>query len=152
MATQPIAPIFAAPPQLECPVGPLRTWFTEPPGAVVQLTEATEFTVEMARWLVGPGFELLVERFQCDHGLLFVLDIRQMTSRQPVVRTVFMDRAREIASNFSQVAVIPPVRVKGVYLTALHAAAALVSAFGTQFDVTSDLDAFLLRHQIRVAT
>jgi len=152
MATELVEPIFSAAPHAACPVGPLRAWFTDPPGAVVQLSEAGEFTVDMARWLVGPGFELLLERFQIDTGLSLVLDIREMTTREPVVRTVFMDKAREAASKFGLVAVIPPLRAKGVYLTALHAAGALVSAFGTKFEITSDLDDLLARYGIRPAS
>ena len=152
MATGPTAPIFAAPPHVTCPVGPLQGWFTDPPGAVVQLTEATEFTIEMARWLVGPGFALLHERFQSrSERLVLLLDIRPMTSRDPAVRTLFMETAREQGGRFAAVVVIPPLQINPVYRTTLQAAAALVSAFGIELEITTQIGDALTRHQLRLS-
>jgi hypothetical protein len=63
MSASAIVPIFPVPAHVECPTGPLRAWFTEPKGAVVQLSEAAAFTEAMARWLIGPGRNALLERF-----------------------------------------------------------------------------------------
>ena len=146
-----VAPIFDVPPHAECPTGPVSAWFTEPAGVVLQLMEATAFTAEMARWLTGPGLSLLQERYG-DTRLIIVLDIRPMTGREPIVRTVFMDAARQYGARFDTVVIVPPLQMNPVYLTGLHAAAALVSAFGPRFDISTDVDQVLSRNRIRLAS
>ncbi|HKU43714.1 MAG TPA: hypothetical protein VJR89_36395 [Polyangiales bacterium] len=147
-----LAPLFLVQPHLECPHGPLRAWFTAPAGAAVQLSAAGEFTESMARWMVGPGLDALRARFPADPNLLLVLDIRHMTGRPVSVRSVLMDAAREHASTFSRILIAPPLHINAVYLTGLHAAAALVGAFGPHVEITSDLDAALSHDRIAAAS
>jgi hypothetical protein len=149
MSTSAIEPIFPVPAHVECPAGPLRAWFSEPKGAVVQLSEAGAVTEEMARWLIGPGRDLLLERFAASTGFWLVLDIRPMTSREPIVRSLMMDSAREHMDTFSNLIIVPPLQINPVYLTTLQAAAALLGAFGTHVEITKDLKHVLGRDQIR---
>lgn len=151
MVAAQVAPFFLVPPHLECPEGPLHVWFTEPPGAVMQLVEAVRFTTDVARWLTGPGFDLLQARYGEGAVFTVVFDIRQMTSRDPVVRSLFMDTARERGNRFESVIVIPPLQINPVYLAGLHAAAALVSAFGPRFEISSDVEHVRNRHRLRAA-
>ena len=151
MVTAHVAPFFSVPPHVECPVGPLYVWFTEPPGVVLQLMEAVRFTTEIARWLIGPGLDLLAQRYDEATRFTIVFDIRQMTGRDPVVRSLFMDLAREQAGRFEAIVAIPPLQINPVYLAGLHAAAALVSAFGPRFEISGDVAHVIYRHRLRPA-
>ena len=115
----------------------------------MQLTEAVQFTAQMAHWLTGPGLGLLFERFG-NTRVIVVLDVRPMVGREPIVRTIFMDVARQQGERFGTVVVIPPLQMNPVYLTGLHAAAALASAFGPRFDISTDVDQALRRNGLRV--
>jgi hypothetical protein len=152
MVAGPIRPIFDRAPHVTCPTGPLSVWFIDPPGAVVQLTEAAEFTESMARWLVGRGLELLRGRFADVPKLLIVLDVRPMTRRDSAVRTILMQKARDLDSPFSTVIVVPPLQSNPVYLTTLHAAAALVSAFGTRIEISGDVEHAMRRERVEVVS
>jgi hypothetical protein len=105
----------------------------------------------MARWLTDVGIELLMRRFEARSGFLFLLDIRPMTSREPVVGSLMIDTAREHADTFSDVFIVPPLQINPVYLTTLHAAAALISAFGARVEVANDVQHVLRDAQIRLA-
>ena len=151
MPTDPAAPIFRAAPHVQCPNGPLHAWYTDPPGAVVQFTKPAPFTADMARWLVGPAFEGFSARFAGQTQLSLVLDLRVMTSREPVVRALLMDLAREHGGLFSSVFLVPPLQVNPLYLTTLHGAAALIRAFGPKVEITTDLARILERDGIAVS-
>jgi hypothetical protein len=127
----------------------MRAWFTEPLGAVMQLSMPQHFTVEQAEWLVGPALERLRERFPNDTKLTLVLDYRNMTSRDPRARSIMMDRARDIAHWFGHITVVPPEQPNPVYRTMLHAAVALVSAFGTQIEIMDSFDEVLAKRALR---
>ena len=143
-----VTAVFEASPHVVCEVGPLHAWFTEPRGVVVQLMEAAPVTTDMARWLVGPGFEQLLKRFASPTELTLVLDIRPMTERDRAVRTLLMDHAREHVWRFADVVVIPPLQINAVYLTTLHAAAALLGAFGAKVRIESSVPQALQKCQL----
>jgi hypothetical protein len=145
-----VAPAFAVPPHLRHGAqGELHAWFTDPPGAVMQLSMPQHFTVEQAEWLVGPALDRLRERFPNETKLILVLDYRNMTSRDPRARSIMMERASEIADLFGHITVVPPEQPNPVYRTMLHAAVALVSAFGTPVEIMDSFDDVIEQRGLR---
>jgi hypothetical protein len=127
----------------------LQVWFTDPPGVVVQLSKPQRSTVAQTRWLLGPCFDLMRERFPHDEKLILVLDYRNMTSRDTSARTLMMDRARDIAHLFSHVFIVPPLHASPVYLAMLHAAVALVSMFGAKLEIVDSLSETISQTSLR---
>lgn len=145
-----VEPAFAVPPHLRHgEQGELHAWFTDPPGAVLQLSKPQHFTLEQAEWLVGPGIEQLRARFPHGEKLLLVLDYRNMTSRDTRARTLMMERARDIAHMFAHITVVPPNQPNPIYRTMLHAAVALVSAFGSPIEIVDSFDEVVARRSLR---
>jgi hypothetical protein len=147
-----IVPIFPDPAHLVCGTGPFHAWFTEPPGVVVQLMAAAPVTLGMARWLIGPGLDALHTRFPVPTEIHLVLDVRPMTQRDPAVRTLLMEHAREHIHRFAAVVIIPPTHINAVYLTTLQAAVALLNAFGSHVTVETSLPQIIQRFQLTAAT
>lgn len=144
-------PMFSAPVALRCTAGPMVSWFTEPPGVAFQLTEAARVTNTMAAWVAGPAFQAMRERFSGARSFFFLIDIRAMTDRDPGVRETFMKLAREFGSLLSAAVIIPPRRANPLYLGALQTASALVSPFGTKFEVSADVEKTLVQYRLRAA-
>jgi hypothetical protein len=145
-----VAPAFAVTPHLRHGAqGELHAWFTDPPGAVMQLAKPQHFTVEQAEWLVGPALDHLRTRFPNEKKLILVLDYRNMTSRDPRARAILMDRARDVAQFFGHITVVPPAQPNPVYRTMLHAAVALVSAFGAPIDIVDSFDEAMAKCGLR---
>jgi hypothetical protein len=144
-----VQPIFAVPPHIVCDCGPLQAWYTDPPGAVAQISATAPLTLDMAHWLVGPAFDAMRASFSQPTGLLLVLDVRAMTERDKAVRTLLMDRAREHIGRFASVVIIPPLQTKPLYLIGLHAAVALISVFGAVVTVETTLPEILSRYNLR---
>jgi hypothetical protein len=135
--------VFASAPDLRLEGGQLVAWFTDPPGVVVQLTEATVFTKEMAEWMVGPGFTALHDRFPQDGKLHLLLDIRRMISREPAARTLIMSAATRHMFLFAKLGVIAPAKPPPLYMTTLNAAIALLSAIGPEISIFETLEGAL---------
>lgn len=131
---------FDTAPELRCEAGPLAVWFTDPPGVVLQLTEAAVFTKEMAEWMVGRGFALLKERFPHNNELSILLDLRRMTSREPAAHPVVMAAAMQHLFMFAKVGVIAPLKPQPLYMTTLHGAVALLSAIGPEIRIYDTLE------------
>jgi hypothetical protein len=129
---------FDVPPDAQGP-GNLWAWFTDPPGVVVQMISPERGTKEMAEWLVGPGFTQLRARFPQESSLVLVLDFSQMLGRDAAARVVLMEKAREARELFARTYLVPPTKVNPVYLTTLHAAAALLSGFGIDLVIARSL-------------
>lgn len=142
---------FAVPPDLQFEGGKLAAWYTEPAGAVVQLTEATIFTKEMAEWIVGPGFTAFNQRFPSRDQLRLLLDLRPMTSREPAARPVIMTAATRYLSMFNKVGVIAPSKPPPLYMTTLHAAVALLSAIGPEIRIFETLEGALKGMELSAA-
>jgi len=140
----PADPVFASAPDLRFEGGQLVAWFTDPPGVVLQLTEATVFTKEMAEWMVGPGFAALQQRFPQGGKLQLLLDIRPMVSREPAARTLIMSAATRHMFLFAKLGVIAPAKPPPLYMTTLHAAIALLSAIGPEIIIFETLEGALL--------
>src|SRR5262245_48272351 len=96
------APAFDRPPDLlgaGCP----RGWFTDPPGAIVQIAQPARGTKEMAEWLVGPAFLRLRGRFPTAEGMVLVIDLSLMDGRDTAARTLIIERARQAGKIFGRV-------------------------------------------------
>jgi hypothetical protein len=143
-------PVFQVPPDLVGP-GELRVWFTEPPGAVMQMIARGRGTKEMAEWLVGPALTRLRDRFPQCSQLILVLDFALLEGRDPAARVVMMDKGRECAALFSQSFLIRPEKANPVYITTLHAAAALLSAFGVNLEISNSLREVISRCNLHPA-
>lgn len=123
-------PVFAKQPDLRFEDGKVSIWFTEPPGAIVQLTEAATFTKDMAEWVVGPSFSALLERHPAGTKLHMLLDIRPLTAREPAARPLIMGTVTKNMFTFAQLGVIAPKRPPPLYMNTLRGAIALLSAIG----------------------
>jgi hypothetical protein len=145
------SPIFSAPADMQCSVGPMVCWFTRPPGIFFQLTEATRMTLAMASWAAGPAFQAMREHFAGKGSFYFLIDIRAMTERDPGVREAFMKLARDSGSQLSASVIIPPRRANPLYLGALQTASALLAPFGTKLEVTADLQRVIDQYRLHPA-
>jgi hypothetical protein len=146
----PVEPAFDVPPHVRHGAdAELHAWFTDPPGAVLQLSKPQRSTLEQAEWLVGPAIDLLRARFPGDEKLILVLDYRNMTSRDTSARTLMMQRAGDIVHMFSHVFIVPPLQVSPVYRSALHAAIALVSVFGSPLEIVETLQEVIQKRSLR---
>jgi hypothetical protein len=145
-------PAFSSKPDLRLEGGKLVGWFTEPAGAVVQLTEAAVFTKAMAEWIVGPGLSALHERFPHGPKLHLLLDLRPLISREPAARSVIMNAATTNLFLFAQLGVVAPAKPPPLYMTTLNAAVALLSVLGPEIRVFETLEGALQHMQLRAAT
>lgn len=114
--------------------GVVQVWFTDPPGAIVQLSQPSRGTKEMAEWLVGPGFTRVHGRFPAQE-LTLVLDLSLMEGRDSAAREVIIGKARESGRMFARVIMIPPLKASSVYMATLHAAIALFKALGRDISI-----------------
>jgi hypothetical protein len=144
------SPAFDAPPDLHG-AGVLRAWFTDPPGAVVQMMRPSRGTVEVADWMVGPGYARLRGRFPGADSLILVMDLSLMEGRDRAARVVMMDKGREFNRLFARTFIIPPLKTNPVYPTTLHAAAALLTAFGVDLKVESSLANVIAQWKLKPA-
>ena len=145
-------PAFSSEPHLRFEGGKLVAWFTDPPGIVVQLTEATVFTREMAEWMVGPGLSALQQRFSRGSELRMLLDLRPMTSREPAARQIIMGAATRHMFMFAKLGVIAPAKPPPLYMVTLHGAIALLSAIGPEIRIFETLEAALQAMGLNAAT
>jgi hypothetical protein len=151
MAESPVAPIFDTRAHLVCRTGPLQAWITSPPGVVIQLMQSTKMTASMAHWAVGPAFDGMLARYPGGRDFIFLIDVREMTDRDPEVRLAFMKLARESGALLSAAVIVPPRQPSPLYLAALQTASALVSAFGPALEVTAALPDVLQRYRLVAA-
>lgn len=148
-----IEPAFTEPPHIRYgKEDEIHAWFTDPPGAIVQLAKPQRATLEQARWLVDEGVTLLRKRFSPDEKVILVLDYRNMTSRDNAARTLMMERAPDIAHHFAGVFIVPPLVASPVYRTTLRAAAALVSALGVNIHIVESLQEVMERHKLMLGS
>lgn len=143
---------FTRLPHTHDPSRTLVAWFTDPPGAIIQIVRESELTVEMTTWLVEVGFAELLARFRGTSALIIVLDLRLMLKRQPAVRSLIVDAAKKLAPRLGAGYVIPPDNAGKVYLASLHAAAAALRAFGARVEIAESLSSLLATKGIRPAS
>ena len=142
MAGKPVAATpagFAGPPHIRDASGALVAWFTEPPGALIQVAEPCQLTVDMARWLVGPGFAALEARFPEPARLILVLDLGLMTGRDVAVRPLIVDLAKTLRPRLARAIVIPPQRASALYIASLKTGVAVLRVFGVTVEVARSL-------------
>lgn len=135
---------FAVPPHLEDPSGAIAVWFTDPPGAVMQFQRPVYGTVGMAEWLVGPALRKMLERFPGDTKLHLVMDLTQMSGRDPKVRPVLVETTKLYAKRIQSSTIVPPQNASAVYLAALKASVALLRVFGVPIELQSLTSALLM--------
>jgi hypothetical protein len=143
--------VFARSPHLHDPTGTLVAWFTEPAGALIQISRLSEFTVEMATWLVEVGSSQLLARFPGTTPLVIVLDLRLMTKRQPAVRSLLVEAAKKLGPRLGCGFVIPPENSSKVYLASIHAAAAALRVFGAKVEIVESLPSLVAEKRLRAA-
>jgi hypothetical protein len=153
--TQPLdvapSPAFSVPPHVIDESGAIAGWFTEPPGVVLQFTRPTRGTNELSKWLVGPGYDLLVRRFPEACELRVVLDMRQMTGRSATARAVLIEHAKLVSQRLGRVIILPSVHLGAFYVKVVEATALALRAFGVRIEVEHSLERALARQELRVA-
>ena len=141
---------FPVEPHLQHSSGSLVAWFTEPPGAVVQLTKRVRGTVDLALWLVGPACHELFLRFPDAKELLVVFDLSQMEGRDPAARAALLEKAKTLRPGMMRAVVIPPIGASAVYLSSLRVAVAILQVFGVAVDIETSLNSVLASRGLKV--
>ena len=144
-------PAFTVPPDLRSPAGDLAVWFTDPPGAVVQLSERKRGTVEMASWLAGPGVHTLLDRFPGTARLVILLDLTLMKDRDPAVRPLLVEAAKALGPRIAQGIVVAPDKAGPVYLASVRAAASVLGVFGVDVHVARSVVGAIARAHLAPA-
>lgn len=138
---------FACAPHRTDPDGQIGSWYTEPPGVVVQLLRPAEGTLEMCNWLAGPGTDALLRRFPSE-PLILVFDMRLMTGREPRARNALIEPAKKLKPRIQHGVLLPPERASRVYLSSLYAATALLSVFGYHLELASSLETVIAKYRL----
>lgn len=153
--TQPLdatqLPAFSVPPHLCDPTGAIAVWWTDPPGGLMQLTRPARGTADMAEWLVGPAFELMLSRFAGVNDLRVILDMRQMTGRSAMARSVLLHRAKSIANRVGHVVLLPSVHLGTGYFKIVEGTAMMLRLAGLPVDVEYGLHRVMEKHELRPA-
>lgn len=147
-----LVPAFAVAPHVIDPSGAIAAWWTDPPGALMQFARAGRGTTEMAEWLVGPGFDLLLSRFPGASDLRVVLDMRQMTGRSATARSLLLQRGRNVAGHIGHVVLLPSVHLGAAYVKIVEATALMLRMGGLRVDVELGLERVIAEHGLRPAT
>jgi hypothetical protein len=142
---------FGSAPHLTEPSGGMVVWFTDPPGAVIQMARAGDFTEGMARWIVSHGVAALLERFPDPAELVLVLDLGLMDRREPPVRSLMVEAAKTLRPRLAHATVLPPDRATKIYLASLDAGVALVRVFGVSVRIGRSLSDVLREHRLQAA-
>jgi hypothetical protein len=142
---------FPVEPHLQHPSGLVVAWFTEPPGAVVQLTKPARGTLDLAQWLVGPACQELLQRFPDAKELFIVFDLSQMRGRDLSARAALLERAKTLRPGMVRAAVIPPAAASALYLSSLRVAVAILGVFGVAVDIESSLKSVIASRGLNVA-
>lgn len=132
------------------PTGAIAVFWTDPPGAVIQVVQATRGTSEMAHWLVTEGLDLLLSRFPGVDNLQLVIDMRRMTGRSAMARSILMNASGgQAAERIGQVVLLPSVHMGPAYFTVIEATAVALRLIGYRVAVEHDLDEALKKYGIR---
>lgn len=130
--------IFQTPPDYAHPSGDLVAWLTDPPGIVVQFARPARGSRELVSWLVDDVEPRFAARFPDRKDLVFVLDLRNMTSREGAARSLLLERAPAFRERFSRTFIVPPLG--GAFVTMwIQAAAAVLRTFGIPVEVERSL-------------
>jgi hypothetical protein len=146
------APAFTARPHLVDDSGAVIGWFIEPAGVLVQVAHPTRGTTRMAEWLVGAGFDRLLQRFAGQGGgLRVILDMRDLTGRSATARALMIANAPRALRYVNHVVMLPSRHMRGDYLQIIELTARTVSAMGLRVDIEHDLQEVLTRYAIGLA-
>ena len=143
---------FSAPPHLVDDSGAMIAWFIEPAGVLLQFARSVRGTTPMAEWLVGTGFDRLVQRFPGQRNLRVILDMREMTGRSASARAVLIANVIRLRPRIGHVVLLPSRHMGGDYLGIVELAVRMVNAMGLRVEIEHDLDRLLARHATRVAS
>lgn len=130
---------FPEAPHLEAPTGDVVAWFTEPSGILIQVTRPTRIEVRHAEWIVGPLRAEALRRFPDRENAVLIIDSTLMTGREPAVRTILMEAAREVRQHVARTILIPPSNAGPVYLASLEVACSILQVFGIRLDIVRSL-------------
>lgn len=150
MSASSYASAFSGVPHIVDPSGAIAVYWTDPPGALVQVVQATRGTSEMAHWLVTEGLDLLLSRFPGVDNLQLVIDMRRMTGRSAMARSILMGASGGTAAErIGHVVLLPSVHMGPAYVKVIEATAVALRLIGYRVDVEHDLDEALRKHTIR---
>jgi hypothetical protein len=154
--TQPLEttqlPAFATAPHVIDPSGVIAAWWTEPPGVLMQFARPSRGTTEMAEWLVGPGFDLLLGRFPGARELRVVLDMRAMTGRSATARALMLQRAKTVHDHVAHVVLLPSQQLGPAYVKIVEGTAMMLRLAGLRVDVEHGLERVVARYRLRPAS
>jgi hypothetical protein len=131
---------FSPRPDVLDPSGEIAIWYTDPPGLIMQLTRPAHVTLDGVKWLVGPGHQMMEERFPGVTAFITVLDLRRMTSRDYAARTLILDRSFARRDRFRQSYVLLPENAGPIYRTSAQAGVTLLRVMGFPVEVAASLD------------
>jgi hypothetical protein len=149
MSASSYASNFSGVPHIVDPTGTIAVYWTDPPGALVQLVQASRGTSEMAHWLVDEALELLFSRFPAVDGLRVVIDMRRMTGRSAMARSVLMSASGTAAGRIGHVVLLPSMQMGPAYIKVIEATAVALRLVGYRVDVEHDLDEALRKYGLR---
>lgn len=149
MSASSYASDFSSVPHIVDPTGAISMYWTDPPGVLVQLVQATRGTSEMAHWLAGDALDLFFSRFPGVDGLRVVLDMRRMTGRSAMARQVLMNASGAAAGRIAHVVLLPSLHMGPAYLKVIEATCVALRLIGYRVDVEHDLEVALRKHGIR---
>jgi hypothetical protein len=144
-------PAFDVRPHVIDPTGVIAIWWTEPKGALLQLGQPTRGTAAMAEWLVGPCLELLMQRYPGRADLRLILDMREMTGRSAMARSLLIQYGKLLHERLAHVVIVPSVHLGAAYVTMVEATAAMLRLAGLNVDVERSLERVLYTHGVRAA-
>jgi hypothetical protein len=142
--------IVAAPPHLIDPSGSIAMYWTEPPGAVLQLQRSTRGTTAMAEWIVETGLDRLLARYPEETDLVVVLDMRQMLGRSATARALLLQASEKAAGRIARVVLLPSTHMGPAYIKVIEATALLLRLTGYEVHVEDDLDVVLAKYRIGI--
>ena len=150
MSASSYASEFSGVPHIVDPSGAIAIYWTDPPGALLQVVQATRGTSEMAHWLVNDGLDLLLNRFPGVDNLQLVIDMRRMTGRSAMARTILMNASGgQAAERIGQIVLLPSVHMGPAYVAVIEATAVALRLVGYRVAVEHDLDEALDKYGVR---
>jgi hypothetical protein len=149
MSASSYASDFSGVPHIVDPTGSVAIYWIDPPGALVQLVQPTRGTSEMAHWLAGEAIDLLFSRFPGVDGLRIVLDMRRMTGRSAMARSILMNASGTAAGRIGHLVLLPSLHMGPAYLKVIEATCVALRLIGYRVDVEHDLESALKKYGVR---
>jgi hypothetical protein len=150
MSASSYASVFSGVPHIVDPSGAIGVYWTDPPGAILQVVQATRGTSEMAQWLVTDGLDLLLSRFPGVDNLRLIIDMRSMTGRSAMARSILMNASGgQAAERVGQIVLLPSVHMGAAYIAVIEATVTALRLIGYRVAVEHDLDEALQKYGVR---